>query len=208
MKRVTRTVAVALPLLLAVRPAPAASQSPPSGFVVHHETHIDAPPARVYEALVGEIGGWWNPEHTFSGDARNLSLDDGPGGCLCEELPGGGGVEHLRVVYVDPPRLLRLSGALGPLQGSALAGTLTWTLAAADGGTRLELTYAVGGFMEGGFEGIAPAVQSVLAGQMGRLRRYVETGKPEAPPSSGSPDRTRGPASRGSPGAYTDRTVR
>ena len=195
MKRAPCIVAVALPFLLGVRAAPAAAQVAAqvaaNGFVVHHETRIAAPPARVYGALVAEIGDWWNPEHTFSGDARNLSLDDRPGGCLCEELAGGGGVEHLRVVYVNPPRVLRLSGALGPLQGSALVGTLTWTLAVADGGTRLELTYAVGGFLEGGFEGVAPAVKSVLAGQMSRLKRYVETGKPEAPPSPGSPDRTR-----------------
>jgi uncharacterized protein YndB with AHSA1/START domain len=189
MMRVPQVVAVALPLLLAVRAAPVAAQSPPSGFVVRHETRIAAPPARVYDALVAEIGEWWNPEHTFSGDARSLSLDDRPGGCLCEELPGGGGVEHLRVVYVDPPRALRLSGALGPLQASAVLGTLTWTLAEAEGGTHLELTYAVGGFMEGGFEGIAPAVRTVLAGQMSRLQRYVETGDPEAPPSSGPPHR-------------------
>ncbi|MDP2479654.1 MAG: SRPBCC domain-containing protein [Candidatus Palauibacterales bacterium] len=191
MKTLAHAVTIALPLLLAVRAAPAAAQVPPNGFVVRHETRIDAALARVYDALVAEIGEWWNPEHTFSGDARNLSLDDRPGGCLCEELAGGGGVEHLRVVYVDPPRVLRLSGALGPLQGSALVGTLTWTLAEADGGTRLELTYAVGGFLEGGFEGVAPAVKSVLAGQMSRLKRYVETGKPEAPSSPGSPDRTR-----------------
>ena len=185
MKTLAHVVAAALPLLLAGLTAPVAAQSPPIGFVVHHEAHIDAATARVYDALVEEIGEWWNPEHTFSGDARNLSLDARPGGCLCEKLPGGGGVEHLRVVYVDPRRVLRLSGALGPLQGSALVGTLTWTLAEADGGTRLELIYAVGGFLEGGFEGIAPAVKSVLAGQMSRLKRYVETGKPEAPPSPG-----------------------
>lgn len=172
---------VAVPLLFAAGATPAAAQSAPDGFTVRHEERIAAPPERVYDALVAEIGAWWDPEHTFSGNARNLYLDDRSGGCLCEELPGGGGVEHLRVVYVDPPRQLRLSGALGPLQASAVVGTLTWTLTEADGATRLGLTYAVGGYMEGGFEGIAPAVKAVLSGQMGRLRRYVETGEPGMP---------------------------
>ena len=50
-------------------------------------------------------------------DAKNLSIDARPGGCFCEKLPNGGGVEHARVVYVAPREVLRLSGALGPLQG-------------------------------------------------------------------------------------------
>ena len=181
-------VTLALPLALAAAASQARAQDPPAGFVVRYDTTIDAPPARVYEALVRDIGTWWDPEHTFSGDSRNLSLDARPGGCLCETLPGGGGVEHLRVVYADPGRVLRLSGALGPLQGSALVGTLTWTFSEAEGGTHLRMTYAVGGFMEGGLEGIAPAVEVVLTGQMRRLGRYVETGEPEGPPPGGWPD--------------------
>lgn len=177
--RIHHVLVLALPAALAAAASPARAQDPPDGFVVRYETEIGATPARVYEALVDDIGTWWDSEHTFSRDARNLSLDARPGGCLCEELPGGGGVEHLRVVYVDPGRRLRLSGALGPLQGSALVGTLTWTLTEAEGGTRLQMTYAVGGYMEGGLEGIAPAVESVLADQMRRLQRYVETGKPD-----------------------------
>ena len=35
----------------------------------------------VYDALVGQIGSWWNPEHTYSHDAKNLSIDPRPGGC-------------------------------------------------------------------------------------------------------------------------------
>jgi len=183
-KRLRGALWLVAALLLAAPVVPAAAQSAPDGFTVRHEERIAAPPDRVYDALVAEIGAWWDPEHTFSGDARNLLLDDRPGGCLCEELPGGGGVEHLRVVYVDPPRQIRLTGALGPLQASAVVGTLTWTLTEADGGTGLEMTYAVGGYMEGGFEGIAPAVEAVLSGQMERLRRYVETGEP-GPPAQG-----------------------
>jgi hypothetical protein len=60
--------------------------------------------------------------------ARNLSLDRKPGGCFCERLPDGGGVQHMRVVYTSPDKLLRLSGAIGPLQEAALVGSMSWKL--------------------------------------------------------------------------------
>jgi hypothetical protein len=121
---------------------------------------------------------WWNPEHTYSGDSRNLSIDARPGGCFCERLGDGGGVEHMRVIYVAPRETLRMSGALGPLQSSALAGSLTWRLTSAPPGTNVELSYRVGGFIEGGFEKIAPAVGAVLGEQLQRLKMFIETGNP------------------------------
>jgi uncharacterized protein YndB with AHSA1/START domain len=155
-----------------------AVQTGPNGFVVKLEATVAAPPARVYEVLVKQVGSWWDPAHTYSRDAGNLSIDARPGGCFCERLPGGGGVEHLRVVYVAPGEALRMSGALGPLQSSGLAGSLTWKMAGAPGGAKIEVSYSVGGFMEGGLEAIAPAVDAVLAVQLQRLKLFAETGKP------------------------------
>lgn len=162
---------------LASGASPAVAQVSSNGFLVKHETSIGAPPARVYDALVGQVGLWWDSAHTFSGDAKNLSIDARPGGCFCERLPDGGGVEHLRVVHVAPGKLLRMSGALGPLQASGLAGNLTWRLTSASGGTVVELSYSVGGFMEGDFETIAPAVEAVLGEQLRRLELFIETGR-------------------------------
>jgi len=156
------------------------TESSAQGFLVAHEATIAASPDEVYRVLVEEVGSWWSPAHTFSGDAGNLSIEARPGGCFCERLPGGGGVEHLRVVYVQPGRVLRLAGGLGPLQGSGLTGSMTWSLAPTDGGTAVALTYSVGGFLPGGFEQLAPAVDGVLGEQLGRLRRLVETGAPSA----------------------------
>jgi hypothetical protein len=167
-----------LVLLCACTAAAAAVQVAPNGYVVHIEAEVDGSPSKVYKTLVGEVSQWWNPAHTYSGDARNLVIDARPGGCFCERLPGGGGVEHLRVVNVQPPGLLRMNGALGPLQGSGLAGALTFRITPAPKGTKLEMTYSVGGFMEGGFEKMAPAVEGMLAEQVGRLKHYIETGKP------------------------------
>lgn len=84
----------------------------------------------------------------------------------------------MRVVFVRANDTLRLSGALGPLQASGLAGAMTWRVVSADNESKLELTYVVGGFMPGGFDKIAPAVEQVLGDPLDRLKRYVETGTP------------------------------
>src|ERR1051326_6889837 len=165
-------------VLLSGMPAQSAPQVTPNGFLVNVEATIDAPAAKVYEAMVGQVGSWWNPEHTYSHDAKNLSIDPRPEGCFCEKLPNGGGVEHLRVVYIATNETIRFSGALGPLQASGIAGSMTWKLSSAGDNTRVDLSYSVGGFFQGGFEKIAPAVESVLSDQINRLKLFVETGKP------------------------------
>jgi uncharacterized protein YndB with AHSA1/START domain len=165
-------------VLLFGAPAESAPEIAPNGFLVKFDVNINAPAAKVYEALVGKVGSWWNPEHTYSRDANNLSIDARPEGCFCEKLPNGGGIEHLRVVYVAPPQVVRFSGALGPLQASGVAGSMTWKLTGAADSTRLDLSYSVGGFIPGGFEKIAPAVEAMLREQFDRLKLFVETGKP------------------------------
>src|SRR5438046_10172975 len=128
-------VATASVMLLSAS-AHSAPQVTPTGFVVKIEVNINAPAAKVYDALVGQIGSWWNPEHTYSHNSKNLSIDARPGGCFCEKLPNGGGVEHLRVVYIVPRETVRFSGALGPLQASGVAGGVTWKLITAGANTR------------------------------------------------------------------------
>jgi uncharacterized protein YndB with AHSA1/START domain len=165
-------------VMLSGIPAQSAPQVTPNGFLVKLEVNVNAPKAKVYDALVGQVGSWWNPEHTYSHDAKNLSIDPRPGGCFCEKLPNGGGIEHLRVVYVAPPQVVRFSGALGPLQASGVAGSMTWTLTGDAGSTHLDLFYSVGGYIHGGFGKIAPAVEAMLREQLDRLKLFVETGKP------------------------------
>ena len=165
-------------ILLYGMPIQSAPEVTPNGFLVKLEANINAPAAKVYDAMVGQVGSWWNPEHTYSHDAKNLSIDPRPEGCFCEKLPNGGGIEHLRVVYVSPPKIVRFSGALGPLQTSGVAGSMTWKLTGEANQTHLEFSYSVGGFIQGGFEKIAPAVEAMLREQLDRLKLFIETGKP------------------------------
>jgi hypothetical protein len=174
----SKSIAAMLALCLFARQASAAvTEVTPVGFGVRAEIVSSANPRTVYKALL-QVGRWWNPEHTYSGNSRNLSIDAKVGGCFCEHLAKGSGVEHARVIYLIPDALLRLSGVLGPLQSSGLVGTLSWKLMSAGEGTKIELTYNVGGYMHGAFENIAPAVDEVLSDQLNRLKTFSETGKP------------------------------
>ena len=109
-----------------------------NGFEVRETVHVAAPADKAFAALL-QPARWWSSEHTFSGSAANLVLDARAGGCWCENLPDGGSVEHLHVVYVAPGKALRLRGALGPFQGLGVEGSLTWTLKAGTNGTDIWL---------------------------------------------------------------------
>jgi uncharacterized protein YndB with AHSA1/START domain len=148
------------------------------GFTVRQTVSINAPAAKVWPALT-KPGLWWDPAHTYSNDAKNLALDLRTGGAWTERLPDGGGVTHLTVVYLAPLKVLRLEGALGPLQSMGVAGHLTYVLAQKDGATTLTATYDVGGHAPGGLDKLAAPVDGVLGGQIQRLKREVETGKPD-----------------------------
>lgn len=156
-----------------------------TGFTVSHEGVVAASARSVWAALI-KPSIWWSPAHSYSGAAKNFSLDRRPGGCFCEALPKGGGVQHARVLYVAPEKTLRLSGALGPLQGEALTGTLTITLKPADKGTNIRFDYVVGGYARFDLKQIAPAVDAVIGEQRTRLARLIETGRADAPTSAPS----------------------
>lgn len=143
-----------------------------AGFVSEHRVQIAAPPERVWPVLVAP-SRWWNGSHTYSGDAANLSLDPRAGGCWCEKLADGGSIEHMRVVYADPGKVLRMQGGLGPLQEGAVTGTMTVTLKPSGDGTEVTLRYVVGGYMEGGVTALAAPVDGVLAAQLAGLGRAV-----------------------------------
>ena len=61
---------------------------------------------------------------------------------------------------------------------SGVSGSLTWELAGKDEVTEATLSYVVGGFRPGGLQGLASLVDSVLNGQLLRLKNFVERGTP------------------------------
>ena len=148
-----------------------------AGFVSSHEIEIGVPPVRVFDALIDEVAEWWDPAHSYSGDAANFSFDAGSSGALAlvEDLGDGGFVIHLRVVFARRPETLVLTGGLGPLQRLGVADSMSFDLEATQTGTKLSYRYTVNG------RNVAPLaepVDRVQLGQLERLKHYVETGSP------------------------------
>ncbi len=131
-----------------------------SRFEVEASVVSPLPPAQAYEAFT-QIGRWWS--HTWSGDPGNLSLDARPGGCWCEALPGGGGIEHMRVIWAQPGQQIRMQGALGPLQAMGASGLLIATFAPEGQGARVSVTYIVLNADPAMEEPVAGVIQSQLA---------------------------------------------
>jgi len=170
-------LAAGLAMALAAGAAQAAvTDKSAAGFEVTEKATIAAPPGKVWDLLMRPYK-WWSSQHTWSGEAKNLSFDGS--GCFCEQLPRGA-VRHMTIVYADGKSQLRLEGALGPLQFTGATGHLGVTLKPAGAGTDVVLTYDVGGYAKGGLaETFAAPVDQVLGEQLARLKKAAETGKPD-----------------------------
>jgi len=145
------------------------------GFAINHTVETAASPDVVYDTMTGHIDEWWNGAHSWSADASNLYVDPQLGGCFCERLPGGGKVEHLRIIFFSPGKEIRFDGALGPLQQMAMNGRMIWKIdPAEDGGSTVSFTYLVHGYYEDGFQNLAPAVDAVIGEQLNRLAARLE----------------------------------
>lgn len=142
-----------------------------NGFHIRHSVTVPVAPDNAYAAFA-RIERWWNPQHSYSGEAARLSLKLAPGGCFCETLVNGA-VEHMRVSYFEAPRRLVLSGALGPLLNEAVVGVMDLRFEAAGTGTMVTMTYKAAGFAAGGADKIAAPVDKVLGEQLSRYAASV-----------------------------------
>jgi uncharacterized protein YndB with AHSA1/START domain len=163
-----------------------------AGFTSAHSARVAASPDEVWNMLRAPQN-WWSADHSWSGDAANFWMDAQAGGCFCEKLPGGegmlGSVQHARILFAKPGELLRLSGALGPLQSEAVMGTLTIQIKPVDGGgSVIRFDYAVGGYARFKFADIAPVVDKVMGVQIAGLATALGGALPqesETQPESG-----------------------
>ncbi len=165
----------AIALLLLAVPAPAAAEvvtASANGFELRHSVEVPLLPAEAFAAF-GQVQSWWRADHTYSGKSANLSMKLLPGGCFCEALPNGGGIEHLRVTYVDPGKRAVLTGALGPLLYEAVAAVMDVKVDKIPGGSRVTMTYKASGFAAGNADKLAPLVDQVLSGQLDAYRDFA-----------------------------------
>lgn len=143
-----------------------------TGFIVENRIHVDTDAATAWRALVTQVDNWWPKDHSWWLDAGTFSIDPVAGGCFCERN-GDSSAEHMRIVFAEPGKLLRMAGGLGPLQGLGMYGAMDWAFAARDSGTDITLTYRVSGINADGFDELAAAVDGVQALQLAGLGNYL-----------------------------------
>jgi hypothetical protein len=145
-----------------------------SSFTVSHTAEVKAQPFVAWRTMTSHIGEWWSKDHSWSGDSDNLYMKVERNGCFCEKLPGGGNVEHLRIIYFAPGTEVRFDGALGPLQTMPVNGRMIWKIEKTEGGSSVTFIYHVSGHPEGGLEVIAPAVDTVIGEQLINLQKRLD----------------------------------
>ena len=153
---------VAAAMALATISAPALAEvvsSSSSHYRLKHEAVSELSPAALWDRLVSPAN-WWRPDHTYSGDSANLSLDLQAGGLWREEWDGGS-VVHGSVLYVKPGEVLRLNAPFGPLQGMGVITVWTITIKADGGGSRVIFDEVSNGSPASGLNDIAAAVDYV-----------------------------------------------
>ncbi|MGD2133943.1 MAG: hypothetical protein PVI23_14205 [Maricaulaceae bacterium] len=141
------------------------------GFALSISINTSASPGAAFVAL-SRFDEWWDPAHTYSGDAANLSIELEPGGCFCEEW-GQGAVRHAEVVQVRGEQFIRWTGGLGPLQDLGLVQVHDWSVEQLGVGSRITYSTRVTGHPADGLADLAGIVDAVMTGQMERLEAYI-----------------------------------
>lgn len=148
------------------------SSASADGFQLKIDGTTQVDPQAAYEAFL-EIRKWWDPSHSYSLDANNLSIDLEQH-ALLEQLPDGGFVRHLELVYHAPGKMIRFTGGLGPLQEMGVQGALTVKFTAVDEGTQVQWLYNAHGYAPPGLDALAEIVDRVQTEQFERLIAYCD----------------------------------
>ncbi|MCR9271276.1 MAG: SRPBCC family protein [Hyphomonadaceae bacterium] len=142
----------------------------PDHFTLKLEAETELAPNEVWARLIVP-SEWWQSDHTYSGDAKNLSLDVQAGGLWREDWDGGS-VWHGTVIQAHENKSLILSAPFGPLQGLAVTSVWTITLTPHEaGGTKITFDHVTNGTDASGLDQMAPAVDFVKGAALASLAR-------------------------------------
>jgi len=166
-------------LLLALSPCLSFAEvldSAQHGSKIKIERQVNVNKAQAYQQFI-KVGQWWHPDHTWFGNAQNLSIDANVGGCFCE-INADQQAMHMTVSYVEPNNEIKMLGGLGPLQMMGVNGGMSWKFEAIDENrTKIIFQYQVVGYLNGGLEKLAPIVDSVQNVQLTRLSNLLNRGQ-------------------------------
>jgi uncharacterized protein YndB with AHSA1/START domain len=164
------------PRLPPTAPSPPVAAAPPRfiDFSLDQELVLPGPPEEIWDAMTGDISGWW--DHSFSEKPKKLYIEPKPGGGFYEIFDdAGNGALHATVIYAERGKRLRLNGPLG-LSRMPLEMVYTLDLEPVDAGqTRLKLHVHGGGPIDANtIEAVKKVWNHFL---VERFKPYIESGK-------------------------------
>jgi uncharacterized protein YndB with AHSA1/START domain len=145
------------------------------------DIEIAGPPAAVFAALTGDVGGWWG--HPFvTARATSLALDPRLGGLFTERWENGGQVIASVTGWAQDEHL-QLTGSFHMGVG---VGAATFDLAGSAAGTLLRFSFRAIGVVDAEVAGAMSRAWAELVGT--RLKGLIETGTrlgidPDEPPT-------------------------
>jgi uncharacterized protein YndB with AHSA1/START domain len=147
---------------------------------VELEIRIEAPPARVWEAIVARPDAWWIPEMRVLERCEEVCFEPRAGGRLYERRGDGGELLWFTTLALEPERSLQFSGHLVPPWGGPATTYLTLRLEEEGGATRLLVSNYLNGVVG---DELLPQIESGwrFLFESG-LKRLVETGSAGALP--------------------------
>lgn len=131
-------------------------------------------PEMIYDAMTGDISGWW--DHHFSESPKRLYIEPKPGGGFYEIFnDSGDGVKHATVILAERGKHLRFDGPLG-LSGYAIQIVTSYDFEpVGSDSTRLKVSvHAAGEVKEGWPETVEKVWHHFI---FERFKPYVESGK-------------------------------
>ena len=143
-------------------------------FSFEKEVTLPGTPEIIFDAVTGDISGWW--DHSFSENPKKFYIEPKPGGGFWEIFDDeGNGVLHATVIYADRGKLLRFDGPLG-LSGMAIQFVTTYQFeAVGSDSTLFKVSVHAAGEMN---ESIPSIVESVWEHFIfEQLKPYIESGK-------------------------------
>jgi len=142
-------------------------ESSDAHYVLKHEATSTLAPDALWRRLV-DPASWWHPDHTYSGDPGNLSLDVRAGGLWLERWDGGSMV-HGSILYLDNGKSMRLYAPFGPLQGLGVYTVWTITISADGSGSKVVFDEISHGAPSADLDELAKAVDFVKSEAISRL---------------------------------------
>lgn len=143
-------------------------------FSFDKEVTLPGTPETIFDAVTGDISGWW--DHSFSDHPKKFFIEAKPGGGFWEIFDDkGNGVLHATVIYSDRGKILRFDGPLG-LSGKAIQVVTTYTFnPVGSDSTMFKVSVHAAGEVD---EGVPKIVESVWNHFIfERLEPYIKSGK-------------------------------